>query len=133
MRYFVILLMFLTTIFASCQRKVVGTGPWVKKIDSEELSKIVINFSVKMKIDKHLELEDSWAEYDDYITCLCLQYSSQRLLLSMTPVCSWLSLLKSSCIGLTTTQLLVLRSTLSLLQQMIWMSKSHLRVIMVGM
>lgn len=80
MRYFVILLMFLTTIFASCQRKVVGTGPWVKKIDSEELSKIVINFSVKMKIDKHLELEDSWAEYDDYITRLCLQYSSQRLL-----------------------------------------------------
>jgi hypothetical protein len=75
-----IFLMFLAAIFTSCQIKVVGTGPWVKKIDSEEISKIVINFSTKMKIDKHLELEDSWAAYDDYITKLCLQYSSQRLL-----------------------------------------------------
>ena len=67
-------------ILTSCQTKVVGDGLWVKKIDSEELSKIVISFSAKMKIDKHLELEDSWAAYDDYIKKLCLQYSSQRLL-----------------------------------------------------
>ncbi|CUI15708.1 conserved putative secreted protein [Candidatus Protochlamydia naegleriophila] len=67
-------------VLTSCQTKTVGDGPWVKKIDSEELSKIVISFSAKMKIDKHLELEDSWAAYDDYIKKLCLQYSSQRLL-----------------------------------------------------
>ncbi|MBA2368560.1 MAG: hypothetical protein H0V82_06010 [Candidatus Protochlamydia sp.] len=67
-------------ILTSCQTKVVGHGPWVKKIDSEELSKIVIGFSAKMKIDKHLELEDSWAAYDDYIQRICLHYSSQRLL-----------------------------------------------------
>ncbi|WP_068467697.1 hypothetical protein [Candidatus Protochlamydia phocaeensis] len=67
-------------ILTSCQPKIVGKGPWVKKIDSEELSKLVINFSTKMKIDKHLELEDSWASYDDYILKICLQYSSQRLL-----------------------------------------------------
>jgi hypothetical protein len=33
-----------------------------------------------MKIEKHLELEDSWAAYDDYISRLCIQFSSQRLL-----------------------------------------------------
>jgi hypothetical protein len=70
----------LAAILPSCQTKTEGSGPWVKKIDSEELSRIIINFSTKMKIDKHLELEDSWASYDDYITRVCVQYSSQRLL-----------------------------------------------------
>lgn len=80
MRKLAILWMFFAAILTSCQPKVVGTGPWVKKIDSEELSRIVINFSTKMKIDKHLELEDSSATYDDYILELCLHYTSQRLL-----------------------------------------------------
>lgn len=80
MRYAAILLMVFTALLMSCTPKVVGEGPWVKKIDSEALSTIVINFSTKMKIDKHLELEDSWAAYDDYIKKICLQYSSQRLL-----------------------------------------------------
>lgn len=80
MRSIAILWMFLAAILTSCQPQVVGTGPWVKKIDSEALSTIVINFATKMKIDKHLELEDSWAGYDDYITTLCLQFSSQRTL-----------------------------------------------------
>lgn len=80
MRIIAILMMFCGTLLTSCQTKVVGEGEWVKKIDSEELSRIVINFSTRMKIDKHLELEDSWAAYDDYITKICLQYSSQRLL-----------------------------------------------------
>jgi hypothetical protein len=66
-------------ILTSCQKKVVVSEPEVKKIDSEELSKIIINFSAKMKIDKHLELEDSWASYEDYIKKLYLRYSSQRL------------------------------------------------------
>lgn len=64
----------------SCQKKVVGEGPWVKKIDSEELSRLVIYFSAQMKQEKHVELEDSWAAYEDYIQKLCLRYSSQRLL-----------------------------------------------------
>lgn len=80
MRNLAVLWMFLTAILTSCQPKIVGTGPWVKKIDSEELSRIVINFSVKMKIDKHLELEDSWASYNDSIFKVSLRYSSQRLL-----------------------------------------------------
>lgn len=80
MRHIAILCMFLAAILTSCQTKIVGEGPWVKKIDSDELSSIIINFSVKMKIDKHLELEDSWATYEDYIMRVCLQYSSQRLL-----------------------------------------------------
>jgi hypothetical protein len=75
-----VLLMLLVAILTGCQPKVVGQGPWVQKIDSEELSRIIINFSVKMKIDKHLELEDSWASYDENILKLCLRYSSQRLL-----------------------------------------------------
>lgn len=79
MRHLAIFFMFVCAILTSCQPKIVNTGPWVKKIDSEEMSKIVINFSVKMKIDKHLELEDSWTEYDDYITKISLIYSSQRL------------------------------------------------------
>lgn len=72
--------MFLILVLTSCHRDTEGSGPWVKKIDSEELSHIIINFSTKMKVDKHLELEDSWASYDDYIKKICLQYSSQRLL-----------------------------------------------------
>lgn len=80
MRKLAIVWMFLAAILTSCQPKVVGIGPWVKKIDSEELSRIVINFATKMKIDKHLELEDSWAAYDDYILKMCLEFSSQRLL-----------------------------------------------------
>lgn len=80
MRPLLSILFIFVLIFSGCQRKSVGVGAWVKKIDSEELSKIVINFSTKMKINKHLELEDSWASYDDYITRLCLQYTSQRLL-----------------------------------------------------
>jgi hypothetical protein len=80
MRKVAILWMFLAALLTGCQPQVVGRGPWVKKIDSEELSRIIINFSTKMKIDKHLELEDSYAAYDDYITKLVLRYSSQRLL-----------------------------------------------------
>ncbi len=80
MRPFSILVMFIAAILTSCQPTVIESGPFVKKIDSEELSHIIINFSVKMKIDKHLELEDSWAGYNDYILKLCLRYSSQRLL-----------------------------------------------------
>jgi hypothetical protein len=67
-------------LFCSCQMKTRGEGLWVKKIDSEELSRIIINFATKMKIEKHLELEDSWAAYDDNIKSLCLQFTSQRLL-----------------------------------------------------
>jgi len=80
MRYTVIFLLLLVTLLSGCQKKVVGTGPWVKKIDSEEMSKIVINFSARMKADKHLELEDSWVTYDESISKICLRYSSQRLL-----------------------------------------------------
>lgn len=80
MRHLSILLMLLATGLFSCQTRIVGSGPWVQKIDSEALSSIVIHFSTKMKIEKHLELEDSWAAYNDYITRICLQYSSQRLL-----------------------------------------------------
>ena len=80
MRRLVVLWIFLAAILTSCQPKVDGKGPLVKKIDSDELSRIVIDFSVKMKIDKHLELEDSWASYDDHIFKMSLRYSSQRLL-----------------------------------------------------
>ncbi|MFI0435055.1 MAG: hypothetical protein ACH350_04935 [Parachlamydiaceae bacterium] len=85
MRKLAILWMFLAIILTGCKSKIVGTStnggnPWVKKIDSEELSRIMINFSVKMKIDKHLELEDSWAAYHDSILKLAVRYSSQRTL-----------------------------------------------------
>lgn len=80
MRHLAILLIILGAIFTGCRTETVGTGPWVQKIDSEELSRIVINFSVNMKVEKHLELEDSWAAYNDYISKICLQYTSQRLL-----------------------------------------------------
>lgn len=79
MRTFATMWMLLAAILSSCHPHVIDRA-WVNKIDSEELSRIIINFSTKMKIDKHLELEDSWAGYDDYILKLCLRYSSQRLL-----------------------------------------------------
>ena len=80
MRKVAVLWMFLVIVLASCQPKIVGKGPWVKKIDSEELSKIVINFATRMKVDKHLELEDSMAIYEDNVSKICLKFSSQRLL-----------------------------------------------------
>lgn len=80
MRILTTLLFLMAIATTSCQTTIKGEGAWTKKIDSEELSKTVINFSVKMKIEKHLELEDSWATYNDNIMKICLQYSSQRLL-----------------------------------------------------
>ncbi len=80
MRQLIIFWIFLAIVVTSCQPKTVEIQPCVKKIDCEELSRIIVNFSTKMKIDKHLELEDSWATYQDTILNLCLKYSSQRLL-----------------------------------------------------
>lgn len=80
MRKVAILWMLLAAVICSCQPKIVGEGPWIKKIDSDELSSIIINFALKMKIDKHLELEDSWASYDDHVNRLCVQFTSQRTL-----------------------------------------------------
>ena len=74
------LMLFAAMIISGCRPGVKTGGLMVKKIYSEEMSSIVINFSVKMKREKHLELEDSWIAYDDYIKKICLQYSSQRLL-----------------------------------------------------
>lgn len=70
----------LVLFITSCTPKIAHEGPWVKKIDSEELSYIIVNFATKMKIDKHLELEDSWASYNDSILKVRLKFSSQRLL-----------------------------------------------------
>lgn len=80
MRNLAILCIFFAAFLTSCQQKKAATGPTVQKIDSEELARIVINFATKMKIDKHLELEDSWASYNGNILNVCLQFSSQRLL-----------------------------------------------------
>lgn len=66
--------------FAGCKAKIVTSGELVKKIDAEEVSRIVINFSTKMKVEKHLELEDSWTAYKNNIETIYLRYSSQRLL-----------------------------------------------------
>lgn len=68
------------TLLTGCQPREIPTGPWVKKIDSEELSRLVINFSAKMAKEQHLFLEDSYAAYNDSISKICLRYSSQRLL-----------------------------------------------------
>ncbi len=73
-------MLFVALIMSGCRPGVEHEGPWVKKIYSEEFSRLVINFSRKMKAEKHLELEDSWVAYDDYVTKICLKYSSQRLL-----------------------------------------------------
>ena len=80
MRTIAVIGIVLAVLLSGCQRKAVGEGPWLKKVDSEELSSVIIDFATKMKIDKHLELEDSWAGYDDYVSKICLQFSSQRLL-----------------------------------------------------
>lgn len=50
------------------------------EVDSEELSRLVINFALKMKVEKHLELEDSWSESHDSLDRMTLRFSSQRLL-----------------------------------------------------
>lgn len=70
----------LTLILTGCREAAVGEGPWVKKIESEEISRLVINFSKKMKSEQHLELEDSRVEYNDFIKKIYLEYSCQRLL-----------------------------------------------------
>lgn len=80
MRHLIICLFVLVAILTGCQPKNIPTGPWVQKIDSEELSRLVINFSTKMAKEQHLFLEDSYAAYDDSIKKICLRYSSQRLL-----------------------------------------------------
>ena len=73
-------LMFLAALLTGCQPKTVGEGPFIKKINAPEFSRLVLNFSAKLKRDRALDLEDSWIGYDDYIQKACLRYSSQRLL-----------------------------------------------------
>lgn len=75
-----IFLMFLATALTGCQTKVATKGPWVQKIDSWAFSSLVINFSAKMKIENHLDLEDSYITYDQEVKKIVLRYSSQRLL-----------------------------------------------------
>lgn len=72
--------MCLFVCLTGCQTKIVPQGPWVKKIDSEEFSRLVINFSARMKKDHRVELEDSRIAYDDEVKKIYLEYSSQRLL-----------------------------------------------------
>lgn len=67
-------------ILAGCQPAVKPEGPWVKKVDSEEFSYLVINYSAKMKAEHRLNLEDSWICYDDDVKKLYLRYSSQAIL-----------------------------------------------------
>ena len=74
-------IIFVTVILlSSCTGGMRVSGPVVKKIDSEEVSKIVVNFATAMKVEKHLELEDSWAYYNDDIEKFYLEFSSQRAL-----------------------------------------------------
>lgn len=80
MRSLTTIVFLIAFLFTSCQPKVEGEGPWVKKIDSEELSRLVIYFSKKMETENHLFLEDSYATYDESIEQIVLKYSSQRLL-----------------------------------------------------
>lgn len=67
-------------MLTSCQPTTAPSGPWIKKIHSEEFSRLVINFSTMLKEEYGLELEDSWIAYDDSVKKFCLKYSSQRLL-----------------------------------------------------
>lgn len=78
MRY--VISFILIIVLASCQPTITPLGPWVKKIDSEEASRLVLNFSAKAKQEHHVELEDSRVVYDDTIKKFYLEYSSQRLL-----------------------------------------------------
>lgn len=78
-RLITLLAVFLT-LLSSCTSKIVPEGPWVKKIDSEAMSRLVINYSVDMQKSHHVYLQDSWMAYDDSIKRMCLRYSSQRLL-----------------------------------------------------
>lgn len=80
MRKLAVFMIFIGVLFTGCQSKVVPKGPWVQKIDSWELSRMVINYSTQMKTEKHLDLEDSYAAYEDDIKKIVLRYSSQRLL-----------------------------------------------------
>lgn len=73
-------LLFLMVLLTSCQPTTVGVGPWVKKIHSEEFSRLVINYSKFLKEEYGIELEDSWIAYNDDVKRICLKYSSQRLL-----------------------------------------------------
>jgi hypothetical protein len=80
MRIFTSLIMLFIAILTSCQTGTVGEGPWVKKVDSEEASRLVIFFSNEMKERFGLELEDSRMTYDDDIRRFYLEYSSQKLM-----------------------------------------------------
>lgn len=75
-----ILTLLLGTLLSGCREKIITEGPLVQKIDTIELSSIVLNFSAKVGANCNLFLEDSYAAYDDDIKKICLRYSSQKLL-----------------------------------------------------
>jgi hypothetical protein len=74
-----IFVMFFILILASCQIRTIGIGSWIKKIDAEEASRLMLNFAAKMKREQRLDLEDSRLVYNDYIKKWYIEFSSQRL------------------------------------------------------
>lgn len=80
MRHHFFLLLLISSIFSSCTQVIVTEGPSVQVIDAPAMTDLVIWYSNTLKDEKRLDLEDSRIEYDDFITRISLDYSSQRLL-----------------------------------------------------
>jgi len=55
-------------------------GPWIKKVDTEEVSRIVITYSTELKYERHLYLEDAKVMYNDGIEKIKLCYITQDIL-----------------------------------------------------
>lgn len=70
----------LALMLMGCQKKEVCTGNWIRMVDSPEASRVVLNFSAKMRKEHRLTLEDSRMEYDWKIKKFYLEYASQELL-----------------------------------------------------
>jgi len=67
-------------LFSGCVTKTRYLGKWVHKIDSEELSEVVIRFAVHLEHERNLYLEHSRVFFDDKIEKLRLDFSSQDII-----------------------------------------------------
>lgn len=71
----------IAAVFTSCcVFKLPSYGFWDKRIDVEPMSRVVITYANKMRVEKSLRFEDSQVFYSDYAEVIRIIFSTQLIL-----------------------------------------------------
>lgn len=80
MRYLFLILATLTLTGCSYNPWRYEEGQWFSIVDTDELSRVVIDYTTKLYHDRHLRLEHSYVYYDDEIKKIRLEFITQDIL-----------------------------------------------------